>query len=110
MFSLQMKIDLLKKTTKDFKGARVNYSKVESETGKGQIGKKALKNENVHPTKGCMKLRKTSMQSDNLVKLKESRSLEEYDSKDEKFDSGETILLNQFAFESDHIVIRNNAE
>ena len=50
------------------------------------------------------------MQSDNLVKLKESRSLEEYDSKDEKFDSGETILLNQFAFESDHIVIRNNAE
>ena len=104
------KTDLLKKTKKDGEGARVNYSKVESGTGTGQFEKKALKNENVHPTKGCTKSRKTSMQSDNLVKLKESRSLEEYDSEDEKFDSGESNLLNQFAFESDHMAIRNNAE
>ena len=104
------KTDLLKKTTKEFEGDRVNYSKVDSGTGIEQIEKKPLKNESAHPTEASTKSRKSSLQGDNLVKLEESRSGEECDTEDEKFDSGETNLLNQFAFESDHMAIRNNSE
>lgn len=104
------KTDLLKKTTKESEGARVNYSKIDSGTGAEQIAKKSLKNGNVHPTKASTKSRKSSMQGDDSVKVEGSRSREECDSEDEKFDNGETNLLNQFAFESDHMAIRNNAE
>ena len=104
------KTDLLKKTAKESEGARVNYSKIDSGTGAEQIAKKPLKNGNVHPTKASTKSRKSSMQCDDSVKVEGSRSREECDSEDEKFDNGETNLLNQFAFESDHMAIRNNAE